>query len=285
MNRSSCRVGKRGTTFGFFADATVPLQAIWSVIHTGLPPAARTILRVTSPTTLMSRFGRSECSPGGYAIGKMSAPVMSKAGRYGVSCATVLRGAWMITSGWFGSSAFSCLAARTSPSGRIQLLPAERVARLVDALVGAEPGVILQRRRDRREHLLAGRRLLARRARRQVGQLAEVQPAQEPGAAAASSCARSAAICSSSCPAPQLPRPVRMKVAPASASSFSPSLPLGVLPPSGGPFESPSGKTFAPPIRSAPVGPSIVTRLTAEALQVRRKSGGAPQRRRPSASR
>ena len=65
MKRSSCAVGKRGTTFGFFADTTVPLQAIWSVIHTGLPPAACTIFRVTSPTTLMSRFGRSECSPGG----------------------------------------------------------------------------------------------------------------------------------------------------------------------------------------------------------------------------
>jgi hypothetical protein len=50
-----------------------------------LAPAARIILRVTSPTTLMSLFGRSECSPGGYAIGKMSAPVMSNVGRYGVS--------------------------------------------------------------------------------------------------------------------------------------------------------------------------------------------------------
>ena len=57
MKRSSCSVGKRGTTFGLRADVTVPLQAIWSVIQTGLPPAARTIFRVTSPTTLMSLFG------------------------------------------------------------------------------------------------------------------------------------------------------------------------------------------------------------------------------------
>ena len=41
------------------------------------------------------------------------------------------------------------------------------------------------------------------------------------------------------------------------------------MPPSGGAFDSPSGKTLAPPIRSAPVGPSIVTRLTPAALQIR----------------
>ena len=123
MKRRSCSVGKRGTTLGFLAEVTVPLQAICRVIQTGLAPAARIILRVTSPTTLMSLLGRSECSPGGYAIGKMSAPVMSNVGRYGVSCATVLRGAWMITSGWFGSSAFSRWSARTSPSGRIQFAP------------------------------------------------------------------------------------------------------------------------------------------------------------------
>ena len=38
----------------------------------------------------------------------MSAPVMSNAGRYGISCGGRAAGAWMITSGWFGSSAFSC---------------------------------------------------------------------------------------------------------------------------------------------------------------------------------
>ena len=42
-----------------------PLHAICSVIQTGFAPAARTIFFVTSPTTLMSLFGRSECSPGG----------------------------------------------------------------------------------------------------------------------------------------------------------------------------------------------------------------------------
>src|SRR5438094_7027300 len=54
MKRSSWRLGKRGTTAGCAFEGAVPLQAIWSVVHTGLPPAAATILRVTSPTTLRS---------------------------------------------------------------------------------------------------------------------------------------------------------------------------------------------------------------------------------------
>ena len=53
----------------------------------------------------------------------MSAPVMSNAGRYGVSSATVLRGAWMITSGWSGRAPSASCSARTSPAGRIQSSP------------------------------------------------------------------------------------------------------------------------------------------------------------------
>ena len=65
MNRSSGSEGKRGTELGRDVDVAVPDQAIWSVIHTGLPPAASTIVLVTSPTTLMSLFGPPVCSPGG----------------------------------------------------------------------------------------------------------------------------------------------------------------------------------------------------------------------------
>ena len=62
MNRSSGRDGKRGTELGRDLDVAVPDHAIWSVIHTGLPPAAATIVFVTSPTTLMSRFALPVCA-------------------------------------------------------------------------------------------------------------------------------------------------------------------------------------------------------------------------------
>ena len=65
MNRSSCSVGKRGTTSGCSWVGVVPVQAICSVIQTGLPPAAATIFRVMSPTTLMSLLPVSACGPGG----------------------------------------------------------------------------------------------------------------------------------------------------------------------------------------------------------------------------
>jgi hypothetical protein len=56
----------------------------------------------------------------------------------------------------------------------------EGIARLVDALVRAQSGVILERRSHPGEDLLPGGSLLARGARRQVRDLAEVQPALEP---------------------------------------------------------------------------------------------------------
>ena len=181
MNRSSCRVGKRGTTFGFFADVTVPLQAIWSVIHTGLPPAARTIFLVTSPTTLMSRFGRSECSPGRIRdredVG--AGDVEGRPVRRQLSDGAARR---------LDDHERVVRVERLEPLGRAHeafrpepVGAPERVAWLVDALVRAEPGMILQRGRDRREHLLPGRRLLSCRPRRQVRQLAEVEPAVEAG--------------------------------------------------------------------------------------------------------
>ena len=81
MNRSCVSDGKRGTRSGASLDGATPLQAICSVIQTGFPPLASFILAVMSPTTLMSGFPLSQCRPGGYAIGKMSTPVMSNAGR------------------------------------------------------------------------------------------------------------------------------------------------------------------------------------------------------------
>src|SRR2546423_6312319 len=102
MKRSSARDGKRGTESGRDFDVAVPDQAIWSVIHTGLFPAAATMVFVTSPTTLMSVFDRRACRPGGYATGEMSAPVISNAGREGLSWATVPTGARVITTGWSG---------------------------------------------------------------------------------------------------------------------------------------------------------------------------------------
>ena len=65
MKRSSSSEGKRGITLGRVVDVAVPDQAIWSVIHTGLAPAASSIVFVTSPTTLMSVFVRPACWPGG----------------------------------------------------------------------------------------------------------------------------------------------------------------------------------------------------------------------------
>ena len=65
MNRSSARVGNRGTIAGCCRLGLTPLHAIWSVIHTGFAPAALTIFRVMSPTTLMSWFAVSVWVPGG----------------------------------------------------------------------------------------------------------------------------------------------------------------------------------------------------------------------------
>ncbi len=65
MKRSCGSEGKRGTMLGASLDSAVPLQAICSVIQTGLPPLASTILSVMSPTTLMSVLPLSQCRPGG----------------------------------------------------------------------------------------------------------------------------------------------------------------------------------------------------------------------------
>ena len=69
MNRSSWNVGNLGTMSVCDWFWRTPLHAICNVIQTGLPPAAVTILRVTSPTTLMSLFAVPACRPGGYATG------------------------------------------------------------------------------------------------------------------------------------------------------------------------------------------------------------------------
>src|SRR5882762_11328205 len=69
MKRSCPLDGKRGTRSGLCVVGTTPLQAICSVTQTGFVPAARRIHCVTSPTTLMSWFGWSEWTPGGYEIG------------------------------------------------------------------------------------------------------------------------------------------------------------------------------------------------------------------------
>jgi hypothetical protein len=69
MKRSSKSEGNRGTTSGRVVVVAVPDQAIWSVIHTGLAPAASSIVFVRSPTRLMSVFVRPACWPGGYATG------------------------------------------------------------------------------------------------------------------------------------------------------------------------------------------------------------------------
>ena len=74
----------------------------------------------------------------------------------------------MITSGWSGSSASASGSARTSPAGRIQFVAAERVARLVDALVGAEARVILERRRRSRVSSCSRTEAGGRRPARQV---------------------------------------------------------------------------------------------------------------------
>ena len=65
MKRSCGSDGKRGTMSGASLDSAVPLQAICSVIQTGLPPLASIILSVMSPTTLMSVLPLSQCRPGG----------------------------------------------------------------------------------------------------------------------------------------------------------------------------------------------------------------------------
>ena len=57
--------GQRGTVSGWSCDGAMPLQAICSVIQTGFVPAARRILRVMSPTTVMSGFAVSAWMPGG----------------------------------------------------------------------------------------------------------------------------------------------------------------------------------------------------------------------------
>src|SRR4051794_8202064 len=69
MKRRSAFDGNRGTRRGFDFVGVTPLQAIWSVTQTGLVPAACRIHCVTSPTTLMSLFALSECTPGGYETG------------------------------------------------------------------------------------------------------------------------------------------------------------------------------------------------------------------------
>ena len=61
------RLGERVVGHAFVG--AVPLQAIWRVVHTGLPPAAATIFRVTSPTTLRSWFAVRAWTPGGYETG------------------------------------------------------------------------------------------------------------------------------------------------------------------------------------------------------------------------
>ena len=69
MKRSSCSDGKRGTRSGFVFEGAMPLQAICSVVQTGLEPAAATILRVTSPTRPTPLPRLPACTPGGYETG------------------------------------------------------------------------------------------------------------------------------------------------------------------------------------------------------------------------
>src|SRR5581483_9531847 len=59
------------------------------------------------------------------------------------------------------------------------VVAAEGVPRLVDALPGAERGVAAERRHDPLEQALARRRAAVRRRGRQVGRVAEPQPAAE----------------------------------------------------------------------------------------------------------
>ena len=181
----------------------------------------------------------------------MSAPVMSKAGRYGVSCATaarrlddherVLRVERLQPPG-----------GAHEPSGRIQSWP-RKVARLV-ALVGAQAGVVLNvavtcdSSCSRVEAWVPAPAAAGRGARR--GRASS-------GAAgrAASSTARSAASCSSILPGS--PLPVRMNVAPASAISFRPVTPFGAVPPSGAGWRARAG---TPSRRRSAARPWLVDR-------------------------
>ena len=104
----------------------------------------------------------------------MSAPVMSKAGRYGASWAAVPTGAWVMTTGWLGSARPQRAVGAHEPGHGHARRPV-RVRGLVDALPGAECRMVLELPDDVRQQSAVGRE----RARRQVGHVAELQPAVE----------------------------------------------------------------------------------------------------------
>ena len=80
--------------------------------------------------------------------------------------------------------------------------------------------------------------------------------------AAASSFARSCAICPSANSVFQSAMPVRMMLTPAAATAASPFPPPGLARSAGGAFESAIGNSLRPPVTRAPVAESIVTLAT-----------------------
>ena len=91
----------------------------------------------------------------------------------------------------------------------------------------------------------------------------------KPSAPAASSTVFSCATCASSCCRSHWISFVRMKFTPAPATSAQPSVPLGVLPPSGGGLDSAIGNTFSPSMSRQPVDWSMLTATSTSSPRVR----------------
>ena len=106
----------------------------------------------------------------------MSAPVMSKAGRYGIELRDGAPGSLDDHERPAGVERLELLVGPHEAGGREPELPAQRVRGLVGALPDAEAGVTLERADDVRHQL--GRR--GRRAHRVAGRVPEPHPAEEP---------------------------------------------------------------------------------------------------------
>ena len=195
----------------------------------------------------------------------MSMPVTSKAGRYGVSWAAVLPGAWMTTSGCRASSCFRRSYPRTSPAGRIHCSPRAGLRgsstpfQTPSPASPARPFTTSASRRSRSDG-----RPGSVRGGRSVRSPSHTQPTS-PCAAAEASTWRSSSISPAIASAPQVAFPDRIMLMPAAATSANPSRPLGALRSRGGPFERQSGNSFRPSFPSAPVaGSTYRTAIGAE---------------------
>ena len=212
----------------------------------------------------------------------MSAPVMSNAGRYGVSSATVLIGRLDDHDRVIRVERLDPLVAAHEAGRAHPVVPAKRIARLVDALPREQRIVTLERVDDLRR---------AAASRDDGGSPALTSGRSGRSPSHASSGARPPPRRRAPCARPRSARrrdsssqpamPVRTNVTPAPASSAKPSAPVGVFAPGAGATEMPMGKSVLPATLRPPLG-STTTLVTAAPFSLRhlRHGGNLCQRRR-----